>query len=129
MNSYSVMTDLATAEGMASAALSASFPQSLGAVVGALDDPQTPARALDWMKQNYALASAALFACAQLCSRAAAALDDDAATQHPHHGPDQAPSAHAGSRQARPGKLPGKKKRGSRPITRARQCPDEAENL
>lgn len=87
MNSYSVMTDLAAAEGLASAALSASFPQSLGAVVGAvvgaLDDPQAPARALDWMKQNYALASAALFACAQLCSRAAAALDDDAATQQP----------------------------------------------
>ena len=61
MNSYSVMTDLAAAEGLASAALSASFPQSLGAVVGALDDPQAPARALDWMKQNYALASAALF--------------------------------------------------------------------
>ena len=83
MNSYSVMTDLAAAEGLASAALSASFPQSLGAVVGALDDPQAPARALDWMKQNYALASAALFACAQLCNRAAAALDDDAAA-HRH---------------------------------------------
>lgn len=79
MNSYSVMTDLAAAEGLASAALSASFPQSLGA----LDDPQAPARALDWMKQNYALASAALFACAQLCNRAAAALDDDAAAQQP----------------------------------------------
>lgn len=44
MNSYSVMTDLAAAEG---------------------------------------LASAALFACAQLCNRAAAALDDDAAAQQP----------------------------------------------
>ena len=38
---------------------------------------------VDWMKQNYALASAALFACAQLCNRAAAALDDDAAAQQP----------------------------------------------
>ena len=53
MNSYSVMTDLAAAEGLASAALSASFPQSLGAVVGALDDPQAPARALDWMKHPH----------------------------------------------------------------------------
>lgn len=83
MNSYSVMTDLAAAEGLAGATLAAAFPQSLGAIVGALDDPQAPARALDWMKQNYSLASAALFACEQLCRRAAAALDDDAATQQP----------------------------------------------
>lgn len=87
MNHDSVMTDLAAVEGLASATLSAAFGQSLGAVVGPLEDPQAPARALEWMRRNYALASAALFACEQLCGRAANVLEDDNA-------PDQTATSH-----------------------------------
>lgn len=121
MNSYSVMTDLAAAEGLASAALSASFPQSLGAVVGALDDPQAPARALDWMKQNYALASAALFACAQLCNRAAAALDDDAAAQQPTG--TAGPRSDAGDQHTPPGRIPHNQTAARRHLMHAASAP------